>query len=617
MNIQAYLERIMAWCKKNLPSYFEKIKDWQKQRPRVMIGLGIGVCLVVGALMYMGGDTTETSTVKHDKKVKFETPEVLPMLQADRTEYLRHVEMCLPACIMMKMKKFDEAAKELKRLASKSGEHSFMAEYLLGTCYADSNWEKCDEEQMLTWMIRSAMQGYAPAQLEVSYRYASGKGLEQDSHTAFRWEENSAKQGYGKAIRRMVRYYKSGNKVQRNAAKEKYWHDMLLNTADNEVDMITQTREGTEDFIYAIENRNTLSKAEQKRYYKQAAQKGLVSAWAMLASIYHIESEDRECIRWCQKVADLQIYDSCFVGKNNYVAGALLILGESYYRGLAGLEVDPKKGYELLLQSASMGDARALAMLGSLWKSEKRPGAELLLTYAAREGQDVSPEKQELYINVIKNNIPAPLKTRNSNTQRTRSVQASSEHDNKAQEEFLSYVEEASEGRLSDDKCVELADKFYDADECAKSFMLYMIAASRGNEDAQKRVERQYGGGLWPWDSTDKEIIERQFTEESRRWFREATEDFDADAQYKMGAYHKYVLQGIIGNVRSLSWWKVAADQGHAGAQYALGEHYYNAWMTNKQPDKQEEILRYATKYLKMAADQGHREAQQLLRRLP
>ncbi|MBU4290605.1 MAG: SEL1-like repeat protein [Verrucomicrobia bacterium] len=96
---------------------------------------------------------------------------------------------------------------------------------------------------------------------------------------------------------------------------------------------------------------------------------------------------------------------------------------------------------------------------------------------------------------------------------------------------------------------------------------------------------------------------------EAAKWFRKAAEQGDATAQFNLAAcYHNG--QGVPTNyVEAVKWFRLAAEQGDAKAQYNLAVYYDNGrgGATNHVE---------AAKWFRKAAEQGHAEAQFWLGRL-
>ncbi len=78
----------------------------------------------------------------------------------------------------------------------------------------------------------------------------------------------------------------------------------------------------------------------------------------------------------------------------------------------------------------------------------------------------------------------------------------------------------------------------------------------------------------------------------------------DAEAQYYLGRLYYYEELGLRRNYRSSArWFRRAADQGHAAAQYKLGGMYFSG--RGVPPDD-----RLAIRWWRHAAEQGHGESQ-------
>ena len=62
---------------------------------------------------------------------------------------------------------------------------------------------------------------------------------------------------------------------------------------------------------------------------------------------------------------------------------------------------------------------------------------------------------------------------------------------------------------------------------------------------------------------------------EALRWFRKATEQGDADAQFNLGVMYDNGQGVRQDDAEAFRWFRKAAEQGHAEAQYNLGEMYH------------------------------------------
>jgi hypothetical protein len=90
---------------------------------------------------------------------------------------------------------------------------------------------------------------------------------------------------------------------------------------------------------------------------------------------------------------------------------------------------------------------------------------------------------------------------------------------------------------------------------------------------------------------------------EAVKWYRKAAEQGHADAQYNLGVMY-YKGQGVPQDyTEALKWYRKAAEQGHADAQYILGIRY-----SNGQGVPQDDTE--AVKWYRKAAEGGNAHAQ-------
>ena len=142
---------------------------------------------------------------------------------------------------------------------------------------------------------------------------------------------------------------------------------------------------------------------------------------------------------------------------------------------------------------------------------------------------------------------------------------------------------------------IELADKIAVAKlkkDTAEVFRLYYDAAQRGD------VESQYHLGVCYYNGEGVELSR----EESVKWFRKAAEQGYADAQYMCGALSE-------SEEDVAKWYYRAAEQGHTVAQTLLGMCYEEGYGVAQSYDE-------AEKWYRKAAEQGVEEAKQALEEL-
>ena len=118
--------------------------------------------------------------------------------------------------------------------------------------------------------------------------------------------------------------------------------------------------------------------------------------------------------------------------------------------------------------------------------------------------------------------------------------------------------------------------------------------AESGNPHAQDVLAAAYEGGLGGLT---------QDCAQAASWYRKAADQGDADAQYNLGLL--YVNgQGVPQDyAQAVSWFRKAADQGDADAQFNLGLRYANGQGVPQD-------YAQAASWYRKAADQGHASAQ-------
>ncbi|GHU41272.1 hypothetical protein AGMMS50289_04140 [Betaproteobacteria bacterium] len=93
---------------------------------------------------------------------------------------------------------------------------------------------------------------------------------------------------------------------------------------------------------------------------------------------------------------------------------------------------------------------------------------------------------------------------------------------------------------------------------------------------------------------------------EAEKWFRQAAEQGDAGAQFNLGNMYDIGRGVEQSDAEAVNWYRKAAEQGHTVAQYSLGEMYYRGRGIPKNNAE-------ARKWLNLAYAQGFAEAGILL----
>ena len=100
---------------------------------------------------------------------------------------------------------------------------------------------------------------------------------------------------------------------------------------------------------------------------------------------------------------------------------------------------------------------------------------------------------------------------------------------------------------------------------------------------------------------------------EAMKWYRKAADQGHARAQFNLGIMY-YDYKGVRQNyAEAMKWYRKAADQGHARAQFNLGLMYYDG---KGVPQNYAENYAEAMKWFRKAAEQGFDHAQNALGRM-
>ena len=108
-----------------------------------------------------------------------------------------------------------------------------MAQYNLGTMYSHGEGVKQDHMEAYKWYIKSAAQGYAPAQRNLGSMFYNGSGVPINDQKAYDYTYQAAKQGDALGIFNMGIFYFDGASIPKDLVKA-YGHFYLLTTYDND-----------------------------------------------------------------------------------------------------------------------------------------------------------------------------------------------------------------------------------------------------------------------------------------------------------------------------------------------------------------------------------------------
>ena len=125
-------------------------------------------------------------------------------------------------------------------------------------------------------------------------------------------------------------------------------------------------------------------------------------------------------------------------------------------------------------------------------------------------------------------------------------------------------------------------------------------------EEAEHKRKAELEKQCREWYETGKRCYNNKDYAEAVKWYRKAAEQGNAEAQYMLGDCYRWGTGVTKDYAEAVKWYRKAADQGYASAQYWLGYCYFRGDGVDK--DKTE-----AVKWYRKAAEQGSSYARKWL----
>ena len=147
--------------------------------------------------------------------------------------------------------------------------------------------------------------------------------------------------------------------------------------------------------------------------------------------------------------------------------------------------------------------------------------------------------------------------------------------------------------------------------DISEALYWYRKAAAQDHSTAKDRLQELESQGYHDLTAAQmyqkgKAYYDKKQYSEAVPWFREAAEQGHAEAQYNLGECY-YNGRGVTkGWIQAVAWYRKAAEQGYADAQSRLGNCYFIGWGVTK------DYTQSAAWYRKVA-EQGNAEAQSRL----
>jgi uncharacterized protein len=202
----------------------------------------------------------------------------------------------------------------------------------------------------LKWFQKSALSGYAPAQVNLAVMYVNGWGTAQNFGAALQWLKAASEQHYPRADYNLGILYMQGTGVRQDYNEARRWFQKAAEAGDSSA----ETNLG---YLYDRGLGVPANAATASSWYSKAAEMGNPLAENNLADMYlrgeGVAQNDSDAFRWFEKAAD------------QGHTGARIKLAYMYANG-RGTKPDPEYAYALVTAATLAGDHRGDYLLGSL-----------------------------------------------------------------------------------------------------------------------------------------------------------------------------------------------------------------------------------------------------------
>jgi len=257
----------------------------------------------------------------------------------------------------------------------------FSSEEILGKeIFGESNEPISQVQKKINWLVMSAIQGYAPAQIKLGNYYQYGYGLKQDNKKAVIWYFKAALQGYSRGQYYLGKCLYDGIGVQQNFEKALKW----LHSAAIQDDINAQFDLGYYYLTDADKKDNKANLGEAAKWYLKAAEQGNIDALFQLIKLSEKDSEIYnnliDAIPFFRKAAKQGNADAQFQ------------LGLIYERGFGDeLHYNFLEADTWIRKAAEQGNVNALYHLGQAFEQGER-NQEIIKWYyeAAEHGHETA-----------------------------------------------------------------------------------------------------------------------------------------------------------------------------------------------------------------------------------
>ena len=492
------------------------------------------------------------------------------------------------------------------------------AQFNLGIAWINGSAGTVNYDQARYWWEKAAAQGQRIAQYNLGVLYDEGRGVSQDYHLAAQWYRKAAQQGFISAQYNLGNLYRDGKGVPQNAYIARDWQEKAA-------------AQGDRDAMYALGSlyrQGALGISGNGQHalafywLEQAAMRGHPQAQAELAGLYArgegVVRDPAIAAKWQRAAATAQTgtentdnSDLTAIEQTEQAAmhgdtQAQVALANHYAHG-DGIARDEEAALKWWQVAAAQGSTDAMQALARHYRdAADRPQAEHWYLAAAEKGDSSAyRELGQIYADARPPDYTTARKYWHAGKKgdpvaqyligKSHSDWREPGNPNAAHNAFSGFLQHCHE------------DENPPADYCADAAYLTALIEQHklpGYQPPQPNEVRQHWQEAAYWGHPV-----------ARAWLETAPAPpgttppariaaTAAAAQYQL-SWHYATGDGIAQNRDSANHWlRQAAQNGHAAAQYWLGNHYYDDTADNAQD---ETTARY---WLEQAATRGDRDLQ-------
>lgn len=492
------------------------------------------------------------------------------------------------------------------------------AQFDLGTAYYNGDTGNVDYDQARRWWEKAAARGDKIAQYNLGTLYDEGRGVSQNHRIAAQWYRDAAQQGYAYAQYNLGNLYRDGKGVPQNAYIARDWQEKAA-------------AQGDRDAMYALGSlyrQGALGISGDGQHalafywLEQAAMRGHPQAQAELAGLYArgegVVRDPAIAAKWQRAAATAQTgtentdnSDLTAIEQTEQAAmhgdtQAQVALANHYALG-DGIARDMEAALKWWQVAAAQGSTDAMQALARHYRdAADRSQAEHWYLAAAEKGDsNAYRELGQIYADARPPDYTTARKYWHAGKKgdpvaqyligKSHSDWREPGNPNAAHNAFSGFLQHCHE------------DENPPADYCADAAYLTALIEQHklpGYQPPQPNEVRQHWQEAAYWGHPV-----------ARAWLETAPAPPGATppariaataaaAQYQL-SWHYATGDGIAQNRDSANHWlRQAAQNGHAAAQYWLGNHYYDDTADNAQD---ETTARY---WLEQAATRGDRDLQ-------